>query len=389
MRVNSLKISGVGGIKELKLDFHSGFNVICGANGIGKTTILNIIADSFVAQHSALKRNASYEQASYDIEYLGSDGVPHTKHQVIKEFDPESSKDGRTSSVDSLSILAFSVNRMIPYHSLPAVPKDIHREQTAAGNMLKTDIDSKELKGWFENRILFSELSGSITAEQVSNLEVAKRAFGLLDEKVSYKTVKAGTLDIILSTQQGDIYFEYLSAGYKTCIFVVLGIIKEIEFRFTSPYIKAADFEGVVLIDEIDLHLHPIWQVRLVQTLKSLFPKIQFIVTTHSPSILQSMDVKELIPLTMDAEGNIAKKDLNLGEYGLQGWTIEEIMQDVMEMPATTSTLRDKIIGAFDKAMDDENPEEILKNYDILQQMLHPNSTLKKLLEIQIAGWRE
>ena len=158
MRVNSLKISGVGGIKELKLDFHSGFNVICGANGIGKTTILNIIADSFVAQHSALKRNASYEQA---------------------------------------------------------------------------------------------------------------------------------------------------------------------------------------------------------------------------------------IPLTMDAEGNIAKKDLNLGEYGLQGWTIEEIMQDVMEMPATTSTLRDKIIRAFDKAMDDEDPEEILKNYDILQQMLHPNSTLKKLLEIQIAGWRE
>lgn len=47
MKIKQIIVSGVGGIKELKLEFDEHFNVICGANGIGKTTILNIIADAF------------------------------------------------------------------------------------------------------------------------------------------------------------------------------------------------------------------------------------------------------------------------------------------------------------------------------------------------------
>ena len=55
MKIESLNISGIGGIKELKLGFHDGFNVICGANGVGKTTVLDIIADAFTsAKHNLL-----------------------------------------------------------------------------------------------------------------------------------------------------------------------------------------------------------------------------------------------------------------------------------------------------------------------------------------------
>lgn len=80
---------------------------------------------------------------------------------------------------------------------------------------------------------------------------------------------------------------------------------------------------GVVVIDELDLSLHPTWQRRIIQILKTLFPKIQFICATHSPFIIQSLETGELITLDRELDS----------EYSGAG--IEDIAEDVMgvEMP--------------------------------------------------------
>lgn len=62
---------------------------------------------------------------------------------------------------------------------------------------------------------------------------------------------------------------------------------------------------GIVLIDELDMHLHPNWQRRVVQDLKKAFPEIQFIVTTHSPYIIQSLQRNELIMLDEEIQLSI------------------------------------------------------------------------------------
>ena len=62
---------------------------------------------------------------------------------------------------------------------------------------------------------------------------------------------------------------------------------------------------------------------------------------------------------------------------------------NIMGMPSTTSDVYASTIKAFDKAMMDENIPEIKKNYAILDKMLHPNSTLRRLLQIQMAGMEE
>ena len=97
----------------------------------------------------------------------------------------------------------------------------------------------------------------------------------------------------------------------------------------------------------------------------------------------------EIIPITGDFEGNVSVKELNLTEFGLQGWTIEEILRDVMEMPETTSTLYEDTKKKFEKAMQIENIEEVKKQYLILEKMLHPDSIIKKLIKIQMAGLEE
>lgn len=109
----------------------------------------------------------------------------------------------------------------------------------------------------------------------------------------------------------------------------------------------------------------------------------------YSPSVLQTLSPEEIIPLGIDEEGNVFRKDLSLGKYGLQGWTIEEILHDIMDMPETTSKIFEKVKSDFDVAMDAEDKINIKKNYDILQEMLHWDNPLKKLLEIQMIGMEE
>lgn len=389
MKIESLNISGIGGIKELKLGFHDGFNVICGANGVGKTTVLDIIADAFTSANSNLKRNARCEKGKYTISFMSVAGTPKNKTLEIAEFVPTKHDGGRVSSDESQYVLFFSINRTLNYQPLDSIPKDSSRDNRESAVQLHHGVENSDLKGWFINRYVFLDKDKSLSAEQEHNFNLAKRALSLLDPTVSFLTVDASTLDIKLKTDRGDIFFEYFSAGYKTCFSLVLGIIKEIELRFKTPTIKAEEFSGVILIDEIDLHLHPTWQGPLIKTLKELFPKAQFIVTTHSPSVLQTLNEKEIIALRTDENGDTIQKVFELGRYGLQGWTVEEILKDIMGMETTTSSVYRSAIDNFDAAMAREDAKAVQEAYSVLKEMLHPNSILLKMMDIQTAGLEE
>lgn len=389
MKIENLKISGVGGIKELDLTFHDGFNVICGANGVGKTTVLDIIADAFTYSSSNLKRNASSEKGEYTIAFQNVNGEAKTKTLKVLEFVPTKQDTGRNYSIESQYVLLFSINRTLNYKALESIPKDKSRKDHESAQQLHSGVEILDLKGWFINRYVFSGKDKSLSEEQEHNFELAKRALSLLDPTVRFLTVDASTLDIMLTTDRGDIYFEYLSAGYKTCFSLVLGLIKEIEFRFKTPTMKAENFNGVVLIDEIDLHLHPTWQGPLIRTLKELFPQIQFIVTTHSPSVLQTLNEKEIISLSIDENGDTVQKVFELGRYGLQGWTVEEILKDIMGMETTTSSAYESAIRNFDAAMEREDAKAVQEAYTVLKEMLHPNNILLKMMDIQTAGLEE
>lgn len=195
--------------------------------------------------------------------------------------------------------------------------------------------------------------------------------------------------EIILKTPEEMIRFDNLSNSYKNCIYIIWKIIQEIEGKNKENPVCAENFEGIILIAEIELHLHPIWQVKLIQALKHIFSKAQFVMTTHSPSILQILKREEIIALTSDENGNTYRKELHLNKYGVQGWTLEEIAENIMEMPTTTSKFYQDTWKKFDQAMNLEDKEKILEQYEILKQMLHPNNILLKLLSIQIAEWKD
>ena len=96
----------------------------------------------------------------------------------------------------------------------------------------------------------------------------------------------------------------WLSQGYQSTIAWIADLIGQM-YLDLGEAIPLEDMEGMVLVDELDLHLHPTWQVRLIPVLKRVFPRMQFIVTTHSPMLLPALERHEIVMLRLNENRNV------------------------------------------------------------------------------------
>lgn len=98
----------------------------------------------------------------------------------------------------------------------------------------------------------------------------------------------------------------WLSHGYQSSLAWVSDLIGQVVLE-AGPNVRREQIEGLVLIDEIDLYLHPQWQVGLIQALRETLPSMQFIATTHSPILLSAFHREEVVMLDFDDEGNVVQ----------------------------------------------------------------------------------
>ncbi|WP_125563641.1 AAA family ATPase [Pseudoalteromonas rubra] len=387
MKVKSIEINGIGGIESLNVDFNEKMNFICGPNGIGKTTLLECVAHSFSANRTnILKRNVSSQQGNIKA-IVDVDGSDTQSNIVISNFDPN-----KPSSINGLhqfssKLLSLKVTRTFQYQPLNAVGKDVDKNTGTSFQEAMSGVNVNEVKNWFVNRYLYSAHKGALTEEQINNLELAKKSFSLLNEYFSFSKVMASSNEIMVNTPNGEIYYEYLSSGFKSCLSIIFGIIKDIELRFKEPCINASDFDGVILIDELELHLHPEWQSKIAKILVEVFPNAQFITATHSPHILQSANPDEIIALASDNQ-KVFRRELDESKYGYQGWTVEEILIDVMGMSDTRTDEYYSQLRIFESAIENYDLPTAEVAYVELDSLLHPNNHLRKLLKLELASIR-
>ena len=120
-----------------------------------------------------------------------------------------------------------------------------------------------------------------------------------------------------------------MSDGYRNMLSMVADIAYRMALlnpQFLGEVTKKTS--GVVLIDEIDLHLHPAWQRHIVSALKEIFPKVQFIVSTHAPSVISSVPKEEIVVLE-----NHQVRRAELPTYGKDANSILKTVMDVPERP--------------------------------------------------------
>jgi predicted ATPase len=119
------------------------------------------------------------------------------------------------------------------------------------------------------------------------------------------------------------ISIEELSDGYRSILSLTLELIRQLSAHYGPDQVfdveaRTVDTSGIVLIDEADAHLHPTWQREIGLRLKKLFPRLQFIVTTHSPLVCQAADTVFRLPRPgTDEQGRMLEKvELERLKYG-------------------------------------------------------------------------
>ncbi|MEH8265139.1 AAA family ATPase [Aeromonas veronii] len=389
IKIDKIFLQDITCIRNVSIKFNDKINFICGSNGIGKTTVLEAISGFFYGPYSNPKIKKRFSSDSGmcigDFTIGGESG---THQYIVKAFLPNESGSPGLHQLHGLSnnIIFIRTNRELTYQQLKSISlgsDHIGYENTKA---LSTGIQGDDIKNWFIHRELFSKQERALSPEQLYNLEYAKNIFSIIDSKFEYSHIDATTHDIVIKTPSGDICFEYLSSGFKSCIYLLMGLLKEIEYRFPQEKIKASDFNGIILIDEPECHLHPEWQEKISRILTSAFPNAQFICATHSPHIIQSSNKDEVITLEYSSDNeNVVVKDLMTNKYGFQGWTIEEILIDVMGMNDTRSAYYKELKTTFYQSLEDENIALAENTGSKLLEMLHPDSLEKRIIKMDLA----
>lgn len=124
---------------------------------------------------------------------------------------------------------------------------------------------------------------------------------------------------LLIQRARGRTPLSEMSVGYKSVIAMATDIMRELLRHFDNLEYASA----VVLIDEVETHLHPRWKIQLMRRLRRALPKVQFIVTTHDPLCLQGMQDKEVFVLTREKDGRIKSLE-NLPS--VQGMRAEQIL---------------------------------------------------------------
>ncbi|MCK5805857.1 MAG: AAA family ATPase [Lentisphaeria bacterium] len=170
-------------------------------------------------------------------------------------------------------------------------------------------------------------------------LQAVRQAIGSLMSGYSDFRVQRNPLRMTLSKKGQELRVDHLSDGEKGLLTMVGDIARRLAIANPGSGDPLAG-TGVVLIDEVDLHLHPAWQRTLIPRIEKTFPNLQFLVTTHSPAVLGHVAGDNVVVLQPGDKGTV--KATRLSTYGKDA---NRILEDVLDTPARPDDARE----AYDK----------------------------------------
>ena len=374
MKIKKVTLKNYKCFEKIEVDFHDKLTVIVGNNGSGKSSILDGVAVSLgtmftgfdglngvsISQRDAhLKAYQMGEsediQAQYPVE-ITAEGVIDAKEVVwtrslnrkggsttVKDakqmLDVAKDYQSRLRDGDSdliLPVIAYyGTGRLWDYHREKKTDTFIKNTKTNGYiDSLDGTANIKLMMNWFRKKSVQVAQKNAVGFNTFLGLNVVYYAMVNCFERITgYKDVKllynldTNEIDCYYTDEDGfsmNIPLSQMSDGYKNTI----SLIADIAYRMATlnPQLGTSVLEntdGVVLIDEVDLHLHPAWQHRILSDLQEMFPKVQFIVTTHAPAVISSAKSENLVILknyeVLDASTEIYGNDINSILKGIMG----------------------------------------------------------------------
>lgn len=389
------------------MEFNKGFNFIAGPNGCGKTSVLAGISHCFhhgTFQYSRFREDSAFwTDLTVNSEKkrvgIGKNSIKNEgyRKQTIKAWNAPDIESARESvlihesknKLNGFCPLFIGAERSIKYQQINGMTREQPLEQqlnqyTSSGTQSLYGDDRKNIKQWFVNRYFMIDKEWAEEERENWNHMVGLLSIlGPFNSNFCY--VRTGKeLEPIFSIYGEECYMEELSAGFQAVLSIIANIFEWIEGTRKDGERLAANATGTVLIDELDLHLHPEWQFTLRDGLTSIFPNIQFIVTTHSPHLLSSAKESEII--IMDRKYDQANYHLKPTDKRFSGWSTDQILSEVMGVISLDNKDYERLISvAFDK-VEEGSLEGVKNSIAQLADVAHPSDSVLTVLNAKYAS---
>ena len=352
MILKEIEINNFRAIKKLNLKLDPKLNILHGANGHGKTSILSAIATglgsiltllpeihgvSFLK--SDLRANAGTKLSlttTEGLQWSRSRRQESMQMSPLKDLKPyidqiiDADRNGQSAS--DLPIVAFyDTNRNVLQSRIPnrRVRYERTRYEALEGSLSSTSSFSQFLDWFFElehkelrKKSDRSDLNYSIKELSAFRKAIAKMLPGMCNPRIGWKPFGMKITEKFDERIEREVSIDQIGGGYRT----VLALVADLVMRMMQGNPHKNDplsSEAIVLIDEIDLHLHPSWQQRVLINLANTFPAAQFIVSTHSPSILATAHPHQIIKLTREG-GEISAGHTQFATFGADSGVVME-----------------------------------------------------------------
>ena len=406
-KIESLHLRGFRQFREADVHFNPGFNFIAGPNGCGKTSILAAISHCFNShfQYSRFSDNVEFwvDMIASDKKYrlgLGANAFGRLayRNSQLRSWISPPGVDGRASLTSSeipnrpdLQVPLFiGAQRRIKYSQIQGLKREEPHEQQVrkyiegATQSLYGDWQA-DVKQWFINRYFVIEKDWA--KEEATNwnhmIEHLPHV-GPFDSEFQY--VSTGReLEPVFSIYGKKCYLEELSAGFQAVLLIISNIIEWIEASRVEGQRDVKEATGTVLIDELDVHLHPEWQFNIRNGLSRIFPKLQFIVTTHSPHLLSSADSEEVIVMPARPDEN-EKLILRPSNRSFSGWNTDHILSEVMGGKSLDNKVHERLVALALNCIERKDVIGLREAIDNLKNICHPNDTMLVVLTARLAG---
>ena len=404
MKLKKIRITNYRCFKETDIEFDDHATLIVGKNGAGKTAILDAVAVAvstfLLGIDGGVSRSISKDDARYEFHDL--DGTVDPQHQFpvsiesigdcldncdVKWMRSLNSESGNTTVKEARELTNISKDAqkrimtgdkslilpLISYYGTGRLyaqkkeKKNIKsltefKRQVGYVDCMAAESNEKLMLNWFQIQTLKSlqEQQRTGKVEKSLLLKIVESAICKCFERISGSknadiVFDLDTHRLVLNFEGADgslqkFAMDEMSDGYKN----TLSMIGDIAYRMAvlNPMLGDKVLEettGVVVIDEIDLHLHPQWQQTIISDLNTIFPKIQFIVSSHAPAVINSV-AKEQIRILDNGE-------IYMPAAQTYGRDANSILREVMKVSERPADIKQRM-NLFYSYMDENNYKE-------------------------------
>ena len=359
MPISKFRITNAGPFDDITFEFDEQVNVFVGPNNSGKSTALLALAAATVYpfQFPGKLLRGSNRECKWEITLFEQDLENPIEGYLSAPLSPPPYYQGK---IDHLEVIGYSTFIPSLRKSTEFRPKgpEIHSAETLLGQS-SVSSESHSLTDW-EKRSMLTFTDATLVDDesvirkmveldyaayrrrqpQIRQLidTVAKIASNITDGypdgyPISFQGIGEDRQGLFpeFQTPDGNLPLNVLSQGTQSTIQWLAHLVFGYAQYYDYPE-DMTDKPGILIVDEIDVHLHPSWQRRIIPALTKNFPNLQIFCSTHSPLMLAGLGEGQVQLLNRDADGKVV---VSPNRWDMAGWSAEEILRNVLEVRDT------------------------------------------------------